>query len=232
MAEAFIVKVKEGPVAEDGATDAGSILVLAQFRLGAGALEEVAAIEDVVAEVLVDGAVELVGSGFRDDVDDATSGTPSFWSIAVGLNSDFLDAFHVRLYTDGPDDAFVVVGTVDDPVVEAFVLSVDGESGGIGTAVVWTATAAKRVARTLIGAWNSSYELNEVATVEWKVLHSPCRYGRAYRGAVGLEERSACSYFNDSGFGTGTELDVVALAVTRFYCDVLGDRRLEAASLD
>ena len=32
--------------------------------------------------------------------------------------------------------------------------------------------------------------------------------------------------------GTGTELDVVALAVTRFYCDVLGDRRLEAASLD
>jgi len=95
----------------------GSGAVRACFR----SLEEVATVEYIVAEVLVDGAVELVRSSAGDDVDDAASGTSGLWSIAVGLDRDLLNAFDVRLHTDGSDHAFVVVDTINDPVVETLV---------------------------------------------------------------------------------------------------------------
>ena len=38
---------------EDWSADAGAILILAQFGLSSGALEEVAAVKYIVAEVLV-----------------------------------------------------------------------------------------------------------------------------------------------------------------------------------
>src|ERR1700679_2058614 len=232
MAEAFIVEVEEGLVAEDGAADAGSILVLAQFGLGSGVLEEITAVEDIVAEVLVDGAVELVGSGSSDDVDDAACGTASLWSIAVGFDRDLVNTFDVWLNTDGPDHAFVIVDTVDDPVVEALVLSVDGEAGGVGAAIIWTATTAERVARTWVGARDEVHELNEVTTVQRKVLHGLGGDGGAYSGVVSLEERGLCSYFDDSVRGTRLKVNIVAGAVTSFYREVLGNGRLETIGFD
>ena len=89
--------------------------------------------------------MELVRAGAGDDVDDAASGTASFSGVAVGLDGDLLDAFDVRLDTDGSDDALVVVDTVNYPVVEAFVLSVDGEAGGVGATIVGAATARESV---------------------------------------------------------------------------------------
>ena len=87
--------------------------------------------------------MELVRSRAGDDVDDTAGGTSSLSSVAVGLDGDLLNAFDVRLDTDGADDAFVVVDTIDDPVVEGFVLSVDGEAGCVGTAIIGAATAAR-----------------------------------------------------------------------------------------
>ncbi len=87
--------------------------------LWSGRLEEVAGVEDVVAEVLVDRAMELVRSRAGDDVDDTARRTASLGRVAVGLNRDLLNAFDVRLDADGADDAFVVVDAIDHPVVEA-----------------------------------------------------------------------------------------------------------------
>ena len=77
LTETFPVKVEEGAIFDDWSADAGAVLVLTQFGLAAGVLEEAAAIEDVVAEVLVCRAVECVGARAGDDVDDAASGTSS-----------------------------------------------------------------------------------------------------------------------------------------------------------
>jgi len=141
--ESLIVKEEEGPISKDGSADAAAVLVLAKFWLGAGVLEEGASVEDVVAEVLVDRAVELVRSRAGDDVEYTAGRASSFCGVAVGLDRDLLNAFDVRLDADGADNTFVVVDTVDDPVVETFVLSVDREARGIGAAIVRTATTAE-----------------------------------------------------------------------------------------
>ena len=82
--------------------------------------------------------MELVRSGGGDDVNDAASGPTSFGSVAVRLDGDLLDAFDVRLDADGADDAFVVVNSVDDPIVEARILAVYREAGGVRAAIVRT----------------------------------------------------------------------------------------------
>jgi hypothetical protein len=117
LPETFIVEVEEGSIPEDGTADAAAILILAQFGLVAGGLEEVAGVEDVVAEVLVGRSMELVRSSAGDDVDDTAGRTSCLCSVAVGLDRDLLNTFDVRLDADGADDTFVVVDSIDYPVV-------------------------------------------------------------------------------------------------------------------
>src|SRR5260370_11851598 len=49
----LIVKVEEGPVPEDGPTDASAELVKTQFRLATVCLKHIATVEDIVAEELI-----------------------------------------------------------------------------------------------------------------------------------------------------------------------------------
>ncbi len=199
LAESFIVKIEESSVSPDGSADATAVLILAQFGLGSSVLKEIAAVEDVVAEVLVDRAVELIGARAGHDIDHTTGRTASLGRVAVGLNGDLLNAFDVGLDSNGANDAFVVVDSVDYPVIEAFVLSIDGESGGVGAAIIGTAAAAKAIALALIGAGDEGHELNEITTVQWKVLHRFCGYGGAYGRTIRLKERRACRDFDDGG---------------------------------
>ena len=63
--------------------------------------------------------MELIGAGPGNDVDDSTRGASGLRCVAVGLDRDLLNAFDVGLDADGADDAFVVVDTIDHPVIEA-----------------------------------------------------------------------------------------------------------------
>ena len=100
-------------------------------------------------------------------------------------DGDLLNALDVRLDADGADDAFVIVDAVDDPVVEAFVLAIDREAGRVGAAIVRTSAAAEAVTLAFVGSGDERDELDEVATIEGKVLDSLRGHGRADGGAVG-----------------------------------------------
>src|SRR5213594_4133043 len=73
-AEAFSVEEEEGVVAADGSADHSAVLVLDQLRDGGG--EEVASVQVVVPQEVVQIAVETVGAGLQGRVDDA-AGRPS-----------------------------------------------------------------------------------------------------------------------------------------------------------
>ncbi len=160
--------------------------------------------------------MECVRSRAGDKVDNTAGSTSSFRSVVVGLDRDLLNTFNVRLDSDGADHTFVVVDSVDHPVVEGIVLSVDGQAGGVGAAIVGAATAAESVAGPLVGAGDQVHKLDKVTAVQRKVLHCFRGHGRAYCGAVGLQERRACDDFDCGGLGTGLEVDVGAGAVAGF----------------
>src|SRR6202030_3739074 len=71
FALAFIGAEEEGFVADDFAADGAAELVVVEGVLLDGfRVEEVAGVEGVVAEEFVDAAVEVVGAGAGDEVDD------------------------------------------------------------------------------------------------------------------------------------------------------------------
>src|ERR1700760_2278516 len=123
--------------------------------------------------------MELVGSRASDEVDHAAGGPTGLGSVAVGLDGDLLNTFDVRLDSDGADDALVIIDAINYPVIKAAVLPVHRKAGGVGAAIVRASTAAESVALPLIGAGDERHELDEVASVEWQVLHCLGRDGRA-----------------------------------------------------
>ena len=175
--------------------------------------------------------MELVRSGAGDKVDHAAGRASGLRGIAVGLDGDLLNTFDVRLDADRADDAFVIVDSVDDPVVEGIVLPVDGEAGGVGPAIVGTAAAAEPVAGSFVGAGDQLHQLNEVAAVQGQVLHRFRGHRGAYCRAVSLEQRGLRGHLDDGGLGTELQMYVGTRTVPRLHGEVLGDRLLEAAGL-
>ena len=109
--------------------------------------------------------MELVGSGAGNDVDYTAGRTASLCSVAVCLDGDLLNSLDVGLDSDGADNTFVVVDSIDNPVVERIVLSIDGETRGVGAAIIGASSTAESVAGTFVGARNKLYELNKVTAV-------------------------------------------------------------------
>ena len=140
LSEALVVAEKEGPIFIDRSTDTAAKLVLAEFGPSAGSLQNVARIEDVVAEELIRGAVKLIGAGTGNDTDHAAGGTAGLSSVVVGLYGDLVDGFDDGAHADGSDDALVIVDTVDGVVIESIILTVYGEAGGLA-AIVGAAAA-------------------------------------------------------------------------------------------
>ena len=143
-------------------------------------------------------AVKLVGAGAGNEADDASSGTACFRSVVVGLYGDLVDGFYDGSHANGSDDALVIVDTVDGVVVESVVLTVYREACGL-TAIVGAATAGQSVPGTLVGAGDNLHQLNEVAAVQWEILHGLRRHSGAYRRAIGLQQRGGRRYLDDCG---------------------------------
>ena len=135
LPEALVVAKKEGAIFVDRSTDTTAKLVLAEFGPSAGSLQNVARIEDVVAEELIRGAVELIGASAGNDADHTAGGTAGLRSVVVGLYRDLVDGFDDGAHANGSDDALVIVDTVDGVVVESIILTVYREAGGLATIV-------------------------------------------------------------------------------------------------
>jgi hypothetical protein len=116
--------------------------------------------------------VELIRSRARDNVDDTAGRTSSLCGIAVGLDRDLLNTFDVRLDSDRSDNTFVVVNSIDYPVIQRIVLSVYRNAGSVSAAIIRSATTAESVTGSFVGAGDELYKLDKVPAVQWKILHS------------------------------------------------------------
>src|SRR4051812_49971427 len=93
--EAFVETEEERFVFADWPPERSAELVLLE-RLGFGG-EEVGGVENVVAKKLPDGAMQLVGSGARDDVGGRAEAISEFGVGVVSQNSKFGDGINRRL---------------------------------------------------------------------------------------------------------------------------------------
>src|SRR6266851_3093938 len=78
----FIVAEKESPVFPDRPTQRGTKLVLAELVEALGG-QGAGSVQNVVAKILVERAMQAVGAAFRDDVDDAAYRPPELCAVAA-----------------------------------------------------------------------------------------------------------------------------------------------------
>src|SRR5258708_3927650 len=80
---ALITKEELRPVLSDGTAQAHSKKVVAQGRFGRGECREAesASIEDVIAEIFVNRAVEVIRAGLGRNLDDSAAGTPQLGGV-------------------------------------------------------------------------------------------------------------------------------------------------------
>src|SRR5690242_10635133 len=162
---------EEEVILPDGASQGSAKLIKPQLsgfcvdvRIAGGLAEEVVGIELVVAEKLVDAAVEGVGAGLGDDVDDGRSAVAILRGHIQGEFLEFLDD--------------VGVGGGDDAAAQALVRSpVDQESVEVRAQAIdhSAVTIFKGNALRVDGAGGQLDQVKDVAAVEREVgdLASP-----------------------------------------------------------
>src|SRR5262249_21315857 len=100
--QAFVCREDKGPVFLDRPAEGEAGLVALEGRvLLQRTGEDVAPVEPLVAEIVIDVSVKLICAAFRDDVDDAAGGPPELGVIAVSVDLEFGH----RLLADGRADA-------------------------------------------------------------------------------------------------------------------------------
>src|SRR5882724_5503037 len=126
LSEAFVSKKEKRPVLNDRTTNAATEVVLAKLglrELGRG-VKRIPGVERVVLKILVQRTVKPVASTFGNDTDQATRRSSALGSVVVGFYGHFLNGIDGGLDADGPDNAFVIVRTINLRVVELNVLPI------------------------------------------------------------------------------------------------------------
>src|SRR6185437_2627077 len=88
MALPFVVAEEEGPVFPDGPAQGGAKLVLAEF-VEARRRQRTGSVQNVVAEILVERAVQAVSPALGDDVHDAAYGPSELRAVAAVDDPEF-----------------------------------------------------------------------------------------------------------------------------------------------
>ena len=170
---AFVGGENERPVVLDGGAEgAAEIAVLEGALLGTGkGFEEIAGVQLVVAQVLVGGAVNLVGAGLEHGIYNG-AGVTSVLGRSLRLNAELGERIHRQDRSLCVDRAalvkrglvakrVVVIDSVDQEDVRLFALAVHREG---------TQRTARRAGR---GAGDEKGEFAEVAAVERQLVHLP-----------------------------------------------------------
>src|SRR5262249_3954603 len=125
--------------------------------------------ELVVAEELVEPAVEAVGSRLGQQIDDSAARPAHLGGVCIGVDLYFSDHVNRGADQDGELLPFVVVHAIDQLFVKRFVLTVCDDVGRLAP-LVGPGAAQDRVGRPggdADGALNQGYE---IAAVQGQVL--------------------------------------------------------------
>ncbi len=171
-AETFAVEEEEGAVAADGSADHSPVLVLDQLRDGGG--EEVARVQVVVPQEVVQIAMETVGAGLQGRVDDAAGGPSDFGGETVGLHLEFLDRIEVGLR-----EQLAAPGRGDGGAIQH-----EFPRTGQTAAQAWELIVA-----ALLRPWREQHQLKCVAPAQGQLLDGGLFDHTADGVAFGLDER-------------------------------------------
>ncbi len=170
----------------NGTTGGISEIVLAKFVFrtgGAAGLEEgVVCVQLIVAAGIENAAVEIILSGFGNEVDRRSGHEAKLGAVGVALNLEFLNGFGGRIDENGALRASVIViGAIDEPLI-----------------AIGRAAADGKVRRTLdaffprtesLGGGHTRHQcdqLHEVAAVKWQLgdLAGPNKAGQFAIGGL------------------------------------------------
>src|SRR5579862_5276768 len=121
--------------------------------------------------------MKSISAGFSDDVDHGAWGSSSFGCVAIGLNGNFLDGVNRGLHANGSDDPLIIVGTVNQLVIEHVIMPVHGEGAALATIIRTLAAAQPAYAGSFIRAWRKLDQVGKVARLERNLLHMIGGYG-------------------------------------------------------
>ena len=152
---------EENLVALERAADGASDLLLAVVRLEGE--ESVGGAERTVAEVVERGAVQVIGAGFGDDVDDGAAGASLLGAVGIGGDAELLHDFGGELVGSAiasaslGEEGVVVVAAIDQ---EAVLESANAAEGKIAIG------GGSQAARILGDAGGEQREVGEAAAVQ------------------------------------------------------------------
>ena len=98
LAVAFIIQEGKKAVADNGPSEAGAELVARELGLvGVRQCKEVACIENTIAQKVVSGAVERVGSRLNAGIDDSAPEPSGVCGVVIGFYFELLQGIHRRV---------------------------------------------------------------------------------------------------------------------------------------
>jgi hypothetical protein len=156
--------------------------------------------------------VEVVGTAFGDDVDDASGDLSELGEIVVGLDLELLDVIDDGLVIVVADEGAEVADAVEEEHVAAVSCAIDGGEGKGADGLASESTAAAGVLRYAHGtdAGSEFEELGEIASVEGEIVDGMGADNGAEFGGAGLD----CGGIGGDGDllvdGTGGEGEVEA----------------------
>src|ERR1017187_3825153 len=129
----FEIRKKEGLVFPDGPTNTATEGVLAVLRLldNPRRGEEIARIEDVVPEVLVQRAMKLAAAALGNDVDHRARRTTISGTVGTGVYFHFGDAIDRGPDTAQTEIALIVVEAIAHLIVERIIVPVADDHEGL-----------------------------------------------------------------------------------------------------
>ena len=195
VAVAFVVAEEEQLVLENRAADAAAELVLHERRTihSRAVAEEGVGIQHLVAKVLVQTAVEVVGAALGGDVDHAAGKASELRAVAVGLHAELGN--RIRTGDQGHDVAVAIVGRNAIKVGGALV-------GGAAANLVVAAGKHVLAGQAALGASLRNHagsqrnQVQNVAAIERKPLDRARGYVLPHGGRFGLQHRSGTGDFH------------------------------------
>ena len=193
--ETFVAEEEEGLVPLHRASDVSAVLILRECRTRNTSLvvEKRVGVENLVAEELIQAAVEGIGAGFCREIDRAAGQTAELGTQIVGLNPELLDRILRRnqrrqIVVGGIHRGAIDVGGALVGLPAPNLIITPGEGIGAG----WSSSRLP----TWDDARHQGHQPEHVASVQWRFEHFSRIDDLAQSGVLRLQQSRLRRHFD------------------------------------
>ena len=174
QARALVVAENEGLVLADGTTEKSTELIAFKWLLTL--VEVVDSVELVVADKLVDSAVNAVGARLQDHVNRCAA-TPELGAHRVFFGTELLDGVGRGQHDDATQSELVVIHSIQQKVVVGDAQAVD-RNGFVSAVILKDTTADVGPGLATIGSRPKIGELDKISSVQRQLGNAPLGFDR------------------------------------------------------